>query len=441
MSQLLTGKFLAQGLAVTVSALMFSTANAATTEQQQIQELRKEIEALKTLVQQQQQIQSNQAVQIEQVKAQPAPVAAPSKSDSALSALTTKGGAEFKVYGFVRGDANYILNGADDDFNNVAKTGATDDNGKYISGATPVKDKLRATAKTTRIGLDFKTKVNGADVGGKIEADFAGSAGSNDAFRLRHAYLTYNDWLIGQTTSNFLSNHAPFMIDFSTNVGGGTTRIPMVRYGINLAPTTKLFFAAEEGDSTGEGIKYRVPVLTAKVAHSFAEDKGSASARALVEYYKSDKAEKSKAGWGLAGGITYQVIDPLKLTFDTSYVQGGNKYLYGTNATAAYVVDGDKIEQNKIWAVQTGATYSILENLSTTLGYGALFADKNSDYAKANYNRIAANKTVYQAWINLVYSPVKPIELGVEYVNGQRKTFNGQTFDDDRIGLMAKYSF
>lgn len=427
MSQLLTGKFLARSLAVTVSALMFSTVNAATTEQQQIQELRKEIEALKTLVLQQQQVQQNQAVQIEQVKALPAPVAQ-SKSDSVLSALTTKGGAEVKLYGFVRGDANYILNGADDDFNNVAKTNA----------GNTVKDKLRATAKTTRIGLDFKTKVDGADVGGKIEADFAGSS---DTVRLRHAYLTYDNWLIGQTTSNFLSNHAPFMIDFSSNIGGGTSRIPLVRYGINLAPSTKLLLAAEEGDSSGSGIKYRVPVLTAKVAHSFADDKGSASARALVEYYKSDTINKSKAGWGLAGGITYKVIDPLKLTFDTSYVQGENKYLYGTNATAAYVIEGEKIEQNKIWAVQTGATYSILENLSTTIGYGALFADKNSDYAKANYLNESANKTVQQAWINVVYSPVKPIELGVEYINGQRKTFNGQKFDDDRIGLMAKYSF
>ncbi len=40
------------------------------------------------------------------------------------------------------------------------------------------------------------------------------------------------------------------MIDFGTNVGGGTTRIPQVRYGFNLAPATKLFIAAEEGDSS-----------------------------------------------------------------------------------------------------------------------------------------------------------------------------------------------
>ena len=231
------------------------------------------------------------------------------------------------------------------------------------------------------------------------------------------------------------------MIDFGTNVGGGTARIPQVRYGVNLAPTTKLFFAAEEGDSSGSGVKYRVPALTAKLVQEFAEGKGNASARALVEYYKSDTIDKSKAGWGLAGGVTYQVIDPLKLTADVSYVKGDNKYLYGTNASNAYVVDGDSIEQNEIWAVQTGLTYSILPNLKSTIGYGALFADDDSKYAELNRNNDLANKKVQQAWVNVVYSPVKPLEFGIEYVNGERKNFAGKKYDDDRIGLMAKYSF
>ena len=427
MSQFLTGKFLAKSLAVTVSTLMFSAvANAGTAEQQQIQDLRKEIEALKAIVLQQQQVQKNQAVQIEQVKALPAPAAA--SQSSIPTALTTKGGAEFKLYGFARADANYIIEGANDDFNKVATS----------DGKT--KDKFRATAKTTRLGLDFKTKVEGADVGGKVEMDFAGDAEgkSHEMVRLRHAYLTYNNWLIGQTTSNFLSNHAPFMIDFGTNVGGGTTRLPMVRYGFNLAPETKLFLSAEEGDSSGAGIKYSVPTLTAKLTQGFADGKGNASARALVEYYKSDTIDKKKAGWGLAGGVTYQVIDPLSLTADVSYVKGDNKYLYGANATNAYVTVDDEIKQNEIWAVQTGATYSILPNLKSTIGYGALFADKDSDYAKAT---TAANKTVQQAWINIVYSPVKPIDFGIEYVNGERKTFAGDKYKDNRIGVMAKYSF
>ncbi|WP_180191628.1 DcaP family trimeric outer membrane transporter [Acinetobacter sp. YH01006] len=429
MSQVLTGKFLAKGLAVAVTTLMMGTvAHAETQEQKEIKQLRQEIEALKALVLQQQQVQQTQAVQIEQVKATPQPSAAAPK------ALSTKSDTEVKLYGFVRGDANYIIEGSSGDFSDVANVG----NGKANQpNAQQTRDKFVATAKTTRIGLDFKTNVEGAEIGGKLESDFAGS---NDSFRIRQAYLTYENWLIGQTQSTFLSNHAPFMIDFSTNVGGGTTRLPMVRYGFDLTPATQLFLAAEKPNSSAADIKSSVPTLTAKLAHNFDDKKGNASARALVEVYKDENINKRKAGWGLAAGTTYQVLDPLKATLDVSYTKGVNGILYGTNANSAFVNDENdrNIEQNEIWAVQTGLTYSILPNLKTSIGYGALFADKDSDYADLND---VANKEVQQAWLNLVYSPVKPLEFGVEYVNGERKDFNNDKFKDNRIGLMSKYSF
>ncbi len=307
--------------------------------------------------------------------------------------------------------------------------------------------------KTTRLGLDFNTNVAGDNkLGGKVEVDFAGSTtDSNGALRIRHAYLTYNNWLFGQTTSNFLSNHAPEMIDFATNVGGGTAaRIPQVRYGFNLAPATKLFIAAEEGNSSAtehnaantenvaSDVKYSLPVLTAKLTQGFADGKANASVRGLVEQYKSEAAGDDKTGWGIAAGVNYQVIDPLKLSADVSYVQGNSNYLYGSN-TAFYVnpVNGN-IEQNEAFGVQVGGTYKFNEKLRSTLAYGALFADDGTDYARIND---AANEEVYQAWINFIYSPVKPLDLGVEYINGKRDTFAGNSYKDNRVGLMAKYSF
>ena len=411
--------FIAQSLALSVAALMMTTTHAATKEQQELAQLRAEVAELKALMQQQQQVQQQQAVQIQQVKAQPAPV----KAESPLSSFKSKSGADINLYGFVRGDANYIIEGADDDFNKVASS----------DGQT--KDKLRATAKTTRLGLDFNTNVGGDNkLGGKVEVDFAGT---NEALRIRHAYLTYNNWLFGQTTSNFLSNHAPEMIDFATNVGGGTAaRIPQVRYGFNLAPATKLFISAEEGDSSGKNIKYSVPNLTAKLTQGFADGKGSVSARALVENYKS--ADDSDTAWGLAAGVNYQVMDPLKISADVSYVDGNSNYLYGSNSAYEVNTSNDKIAQNEAFGVQVGGTYKFNEKLRSTLAYGALFADDSTDYATLNQT---ANEEVYQAWINFIYSPVKPLDLGVEYINGKRDTFAGNSYKDNRVGLMAKYSF
>jgi len=402
-----------KSLALTVTALMVNTAQAAT-DSQEIQQLRNEVQELKALLQQQQ-----QQVRLVESKVQAAP-------SSSSVGLKSKSGADINIYGFVRGDANYIIEGGDDDFNKISST-----NGE-------ARDKLRATAKTTRIGLDFNTPVGDAKVGGKVEVDFAGN-GVNENLRIRHAYLTYNNWLFGQTTSNFLSSHAPEMIDFATNAGGGTTRIPQVRYAYNLAPTTKLLVAAEEGNSagtTGTAVKYSLPVLTGKITQSYADGNGNASARVLVENYKDNNAGKDKTGWGVALGTDFKVADPLKLFADASYVVGNSNYLYGSN-NAYSVVNGD-IEQNEFTALQVGGTYKILPNLRSTLAYGALFADNGTDFAKSNQT---ANEKIQQAWLNVIYSPAKPIDLGIEYINGKRETFAGQSYKDNRVGLMAKYNF
>ena len=437
MSQLLNGQFMIKGLAIAVTTFMVGTAHAAKTEQQQIQELRQEVEALKSLIQQQQQVQQQQQTQISQVQQ-----AKPAAPVSALSSLKSKSGADVSIYGSIRGDANYIIDGADSDFNSTHAVGGS---------TKSTKDKLVATSKVTRLGLDFNTPVGDNKVGGKVEVDFASSDNSkSENLRIRHAYLTLNNWLFGQTTSSFASVHAPEMIDFNTNIGGsgGSARVPQVRYSQKLAPATQLFVSAEEGNSkateTGD-LSYRLPVLTAKVTQGFADGKGLASARALVEHYKSDAANDDKTGWGAALGANYQVAEPLKVSADVAYMKGNSNHLYGSNS--AYSVVGNSIEQNEAVAVQVGATYNFSPQLRSTLAYGALFADDGTDYARAAAVAVTAatnadaNEKVQQAWINFIYSPVKPVDLGIEYINGERETFAGEKFSDDRVGFMARYSF
>lgn len=193
------------------------------------------------------------------------------------------------------------------------------------------------------------------------------------------------------------------MIDFSTNIGGGTKRVPQVRYNYKLGPATQLFVSAEKADSstsTAGDLKYRLPALTAKITQGYAEGRGSASARVLVENYKSELADDEKTGWGVAVGTDFKVSDPLKLFADASYVVGDNTYLYGSNS--AYVVDGNSIEQNEFVAVQVGGTYKILPNLRSTLAYGAQFSDDGTDYARLNasanekFNKLGSTLSIRQ---------------------------------------------
>ncbi|MDY6481057.1 DcaP family trimeric outer membrane transporter [Acinetobacter faecalis] len=432
MSQLLTTKFVAKSLAATVSVLMLSTvANAASAEQKQIQQLRQEVETLKTLIQQQQQVQLQQASQIEQVKAAP---------QSTLAGLKSKAGANVNIYGFVRADAQYKIDGADGIFSSIDKADlggtnvGTTANPKYVKN--PNSDRFYATAKTTRLGLDFKAPVEGADVGGKIEVDFAGT---NDALRIRHAYLTYNNWLVGQTTSNFLSGATvPEMIDFSSPLGIGTKRTPMVRYSDKINANASYAVALEKGADAN-----RLPAATAKVDYKF--DKGVVNARALVQEVRARNVDatstqadpkeyddKKEFGWGLAVGANFKPVDALSLNVDYSHVKGDNFYLGYTSSNTAYVADGNDIDLAEFDAVTVGATYKFNPKLRSTLGYGAVFFDKDT---------ASNNEKLQQAWLNVMYSPVKPITFGAEYVYGKRDTVDNQTGKENHIGFMAKYDF
>ena len=109
-----------------------------------------------------------------------------------LEAKTAKG-AELNFYGNVRLDASYQSEGGGNvnmPYNQI--------NSVPLKGNAENSDRLKSTLAATRLGVDFKSQVADQEVKGKIEVDFLGGA-SLDNLRIRHAYLTYADWLIGQT--------------------------------------------------------------------------------------------------------------------------------------------------------------------------------------------------------------------------------------------------
>ncbi|WP_234411415.1 DcaP family trimeric outer membrane transporter, partial [Rhodanobacter thiooxydans] len=108
------------------------------------------------------------------------------------------------------------------------------------------KDRLHSTASVSRIGLNFKTPTAMGDVGGKLEMDFFGSA-SRDQFRIRHAYLTFDKWVLAQTWSTFIApEYYPETIDAATYVGGALQRSPLVRYSDNITANTSFALAVED---------------------------------------------------------------------------------------------------------------------------------------------------------------------------------------------------
>lgn len=51
------------------------------------------------------------------------------------------------------------------------------------------------------------------------------------------------------------------------------------------------------------------------------------------------------------------------------------------------------------------------------------------------------NKQLWQGWVNVLYNPYKPITLGIEYVYGERETFDNRNGIDNRFNMIASYDF
>ncbi|WP_180057858.1 MULTISPECIES: DcaP family trimeric outer membrane transporter [unclassified Acinetobacter] len=408
-------------------AFTFSNTYAGEAEQQQIQELRSELEAVKAWIQQQN-LKTPWSLTHTQVK--PSTPSAdltadhsPKNAEASALKWKSKGGAEVNIYGFVRADAAYQVEGAKGMFNSINSVALEGDANKNST-----EDRLDATLTTTRIGLDFKAPVQEADVGGKIELDFRGGA-DKDTVRLRHVYMTYNNWLIGQTTSNFLSTEtSPEMLDFNTALGGGTTRTPMVRFTNKVNPNTQYFVALEKGNDEN-----RLPAATAKLSHKFAEGAGLVTARGLLQEVRvRELDDDTELGWGVGLGVNYKPINQLILNANYSHVSGDNKFLLATSDNKRYIQRGNDIDLIDFDAFTLGATYKFTPQIRSTLGYGSVIYDENN---------VTGNDHLQQGWLNIMYNPVKPITFGMEYVYGERETVDRKTGNDNRLEIMAKYDF
>ncbi|MFH7766954.1 DcaP family trimeric outer membrane transporter [Acinetobacter sp. BSP-28] len=406
---------------------MSVAAQAQTQQQNEIEQLRQEVQALRSLVEQQKVQNAQTATAIAAVQ-RPAPVA------TATPVLKTAKGAEFNLYGNVRLDASYQAEGGAKDmpYNQI--------NSVPLEGNIEQSDRLRSTLSATRLGLDFKSPVGDQDVKGKIEVDFLGGA-NLDNLRIRHAYLNYGNWLMGQTWSNFaIPDYMPETIDALAFVGGAVKRTPQVRYTTKFNPQTNLVVAAE--DPKDSSISQRLPALTARLNHQFT-DSLNVSARAMGHEKRVNSEEEM--AWGVGVGAKYDVVPGTTLKADYYHVKGDSSFVSFTNSGVIAQTDGSLV-QSEFDSIMLGITQKFGDKVHGTLGYGYMSFDEDQNYIDALADKTKANKELWQAWANIFYSPTKPLSFGLEYVYGEREAFgaapNGsKTGEDNRLNAVAIYNF
>ena len=434
-------KFLAK-TTLSLSILMLATSGyAAMTLEEQVVHLQQQVQELQNLMQQQKQTSEKISAELPILKEK-------SVLKTDLKQLVTKGGAEFELYGNVRADASYQFKGPSTMYNYIS---AVPLEGTVNEGNNS--DKFQSTLNATRFGFNFKTpKIGEHSIGGKVEMDFFGGAG-RDTFRIRHAYLTYDQWLVGQTWSNFNAvEYFPETVDASLSVGGSLTRVPQVKYSYAVDKNMNLAFSLEDSKAetvttsgtqnftTDANAKLKFPSAVGRLNYKF--ENGSALSGRLFLTQKATNHEGNDdfLAWGAALGGKYQVAENTLLRFDYNHIKGDTKNVLWSNYAYVFDVNGE-MKPNEFDVVTLGLTQKITPKIRSTLGLGYMRANTDNHFADLVRNDLTQNKELKEGWINLFYNPVKPINLGIEYMYGERKTFTDQKGIDNRVNFTAIYDF
>lgn len=413
-------------------------AHAATDAE--VDALRKEVSELKQLVQQ----LSNQQKAVTVVNTPKVPsttIAASSPVPQSKPGWMQMpdGQTQVKLYGNVRVDATYDSNGS---ISNGANYPLNKDD--------PRQDSLNVSAATTRIGLDLTRPTQYGDLTGKIEADFMGGNGDNGSgtFRVRHAYMSLGKWLAGQTTSPFVNTDtSPETLDFTGAVGTGTTRTVQVRYTQPINAQQKILVALEGGDvekvSNAAGGS-RFPALTTRYDFKTADNKGLLQLHGLAHENRvapKNSSSEEKFGWGVGIGGKYDITPQDSVVANYYHVKGDGRYLSYSNSAYAYDTTTQDINLGEFDSAVIGYQRKWSPILRSTFAIGGIQYKDDNVYANSNLTNTSYNKEIYNALVNLIWNPVKNIDLGAEYTYGQRETFAGDKGDYSRINLLAKYNF
>lgn len=421
-------KFKLKTIVVSVACVMGSTTFASTVESR-ISTLEAELNSLKEL----------RTQDIKMAEDKLAKVEAKQKFNPSFTASDTN----IKFYGIVRMDGAV-------DFKDTTSAPFVSNQTTAVN-KTPAGNRSAFSLTATRLGMDLAKTVNNTDVKAKIEMDFWDGAEGNGKLRIRHAYVDFNNWLLGQTSSNMANIETNTeSVDYTLFMGYSWTRTPQIRYNFNLAPAHNLKVAAEYVDSRSS----ELPALTAKyvynqnnltaVAQGFAHEK-----RATVAMNGSEK-DIDKLAWGVGAGLKFKLTANNSIQGHIYHVEGDEKFvsytaqsngtLNGFSSQGDFSVNADQtnLDQNKATTFVLGYSHKLSDQWRTNFVASLLDFDDSTAYAK---NNPESNKRVTDFAANIFYTPVQSVDIGLEYHQGKRELFDGKEFDVSRLNFVSTYKF
>lgn len=312
-----------------------------------------------------------------------------------------------------------------------------------------------------------------------FEFDLFGSGkdAGETTFHLRHAYIEFGKFKIGQTNSVFADMEVyPNLIDFMGPNGAVFTRNIQIRYTPISTDAQTFAIAMERPGATGdkgqygegfiyssvlEAVSFRFTVPDLSAEYRYTDSWGYLELAGIVRSIRWEDNNTdaydisgSTTGWGLSLSTKLQITE--NVIFRGAFTTGAGIQNYMNDADAdvgtkrQYANALTPITGEAIPLIALASYFDINWNskLSSAVGYSIM--DNNTTDAQLS----TAYKTGQYASVNLLYSPVDNLILGPEFQWGMRKNndfagdpiFNlpaakGNTGEDFKIQFSVRYSF
>ncbi|WP_295208964.1 DcaP family trimeric outer membrane transporter [uncultured Brevundimonas sp.] len=411
----------------------------------QLNALKSEVVAART----QQAAQQQDIIRLETRPAAPAPVqqaAAPAAPGEGFRI----GDHTVKFGGFVKVDAYATRYSGGDPVNGDALREF------HIPGSIPIggADEDTATdfnARQTRFWLTTDGMVGGHKIGTRMEMDFQTLPGAGDQRTtspanpaLRRAFITIDNWLIGQEWTNFQNTAVlPESADF-IGAAEGTVFARQVQVRYTRGPFS---VSVENPETTvtpfGGGARIiaddnSIPDFTARYAVSrpWGDFQFAGLLRQLKYQNPATNIDSTATGWGLSASTKIKVGAKDDLRLMVTGGEGIGRYV-GLNFSNDAVLNGSG-DLDAIGAVAGFAAYRHVwaPGWRSSLIWSAQKVD--NDLA---FTGLAANRSAQSFHANLIWSPVTAFDVGAELMFADREIETGASGDMTRLILFAKYGF
>lgn len=315
---------------------------------------------------------------------------------------------EVDVYGFVRAEAFYDLDFIQGDTVNTSG----------LNTAEQTDGNFDTSTRVSRLGVRTTTETAIGPISGQLEYDLFGSNGTSE-LRLRHANITAGGFLVGQFWTNFMPlGQYPTTADFNGPVGITFARVAQLRYSGSVGAIN---YSASIEEAVWESDD---PALTAAIDYS--TDLFTVRGAVL-------------GGTIVSGADRDEDVFGVTLSASANPWEGGSfnaVYTIGEGIGGLLVGGGSAFDDNGNANGVEGYTVGFSQEINSQFSVGIVYG--NEEYDNPGIADLSEVETLH---LNAFYKPVDNLNLGIEYINGERTDGAGNTLSAARVGLSATFTF